>query len=144
MKIGRLAKLARVLKNYIDYTGSIADKNERERGRQTRRQGDARKRKKGHSGMRLTEGKERIAEKRGKGRTRVGQWPGYKWGKQFPSWRLDELKAHGGCYSMRDGAREGGWGKKAIGMGILQVDAQTSSGTTKEGWLDKVGSMAGD
>jgi len=33
MKIGRLAKLARVLKNYIDYTGSIADKNEKEGNR---------------------------------------------------------------------------------------------------------------
>ena len=38
----------------------------------------------------------------------------------------------------------GGEGEKAIGMRILQVDAQTSSGTAKEGWLDEVGSMAGD
>lgn len=61
-----------MLKNYIDYTGSIADKNERERGRYTKRCAKAEGRTFGD------EVTEERGERKGARRTRVGQWPGYK------------------------------------------------------------------
>lgn len=55
------------MKNYIDYTGSIADKSERERGRytKTKRRAKAEGRTFGDE-VDGEKGRERIAEKRGK------------------------------------------------------------------------------
>ena len=69
-----------MLKNYVDYTGSIADKNlarKRLIYTRTKRRAKAQGRTFGDE-VDSEEGRVRIAEKRGARRTRVGQWPGYK------------------------------------------------------------------
>lgn len=137
---------AGVLKNYIDYTESIADKNERERGRYNE------------------------DEETREGERKDIRWWGWRWGGEGEDRRekgQDEQGSDSGPVINEESNFQAGdltssrptvaatqcelkhekvvrgRGKRQ-GWGILQVDAQTGGGTAKEGWLDEVGNMAGD